>query len=48
MFGFFIVKSNALRILVYKIFLKTFCRDDRSRNVYWAIGPVRGHLVVRE
>ena len=24
-----------------------YCREDRPKNVYWAMGPVRGHLVVR-
>ena len=23
------------------------CRDDRPRNVYWVVGPIRGHLIVR-
>ena len=23
------------------------CRDERPRNIYWAVGLVRGHLVVR-
>ena len=24
-----------------------YCREDRPKNVYWAMGPIRGHLVVR-
>ena len=23
------------------------CRDDKPKNVYWVVGPVRGQLVVR-
>ena len=24
-----------------------YCRDGRPRRVYWAIGPVRGHSILR-
>ena len=27
--------------------MKRYCGDDRPSNVYWAVGPVQGHLVVR-
>jgi len=27
--------------------LRGYYRENRVRNVYWAMGPVQGHLVVR-
>ena len=27
--------------------LKGYCRKDRPINVFWALGPVRGHLIVK-
>ena len=27
---------------------KLSCRDGRPKRVYWAMGPVRGHLIIRE
>ena len=27
--------------------MRGYCRDERPMNVYWAVGLVLGHLIVR-
>ena len=38
--------KNLLHHKIYQI-VNDGCRSDRFNNVYWAMGLVRGHLVVR-
>ena len=30
-----------------RIILRGYCREDKPKNVYWALSAIRGQLVVR-